>query len=398
MTKPTQPKQPEGAEPDFQASQSRPPSIWPDTTQQHADGTLAAAFAHSHFDPQAEERARLREQAAASFDVCHPALALRAVVGVQAVLALVALAGARTWAAWGERLAVLSFGGLAATLIWLVVVCALRRPLQGLRPRWRSAVVLAIGATAALACWWPLAYAELAREPEPVRAVAVAAGGTALAAALWAWLELRSRLWQPALSHARLAELQSRIRPHFLFNALNSAVALVRADPARAEAVLEDLAELFRVALADAAASVSLAEEVELARRYLAIEQVRFGERLNVQWRIDPRAAAARVPPLMLQPLVENAVRHGIEPQATGGWVRVQAVRTHGQVEVMVVNTVSDDTGPPGAGMALHNLRERLRLLHDVAAQCDVWRDREKASAGRPASDVFCARVILPAP
>ena len=91
--------------------------------------------------------------------------------------------------------------------------------------------------------------------------------GVALAGMLWAWLDLRSRIWHPANASARLAELQSRIRPHFLFNALNTALALVRADPARAEAVLEDLAQLFRVALAEAGASVALEEEIDLAKR-----------------------------------------------------------------------------------------------------------------------------------
>jgi two-component system sensor histidine kinase AlgZ len=220
----------------------------------------------------------------------------------------------------------------------------------------------------------------------------VAASGAGVAALLWAWLDLRSRIWHPANASARLAELQSRIRPHFLFNALNTALALVRVDPARAESVLEDLAQLFRVALADAGASVSLEEEIELARRYLAIEQVRFGERLQVQWDIDPGVFGARVPPLVLQPLVENAVRHGIEPAAAGGRVRVRAVLLRGQVVVQVTNTLGDEPGSPGHGMALHNVRERLRLLHDMAAQCDVW--REPALGG----DLFHARIVLPAP
>lgn len=381
---------------DFQSTLSRPSSLWPDTSQ-WGDGE-AVRFSASHFDPLLEEQSRLREQAAAAFDVCHPALALRAVLGVQGVLALVALSGATSVLHWGERTAALAFGGVVGTVLWLVVVCALGRPLRRLRPSVRAGIVLALGAAAALAGWLPLAWVDLAPAPEPLRAAAVALAGLGFSAVLWSWLDVRARLWQPAYANARLAELQSRIRPHFLFNALNTAIALVRVDPGKAEAVLEDLAELFRVALADAGASVSLAEEVELARRYLAIEQVRFGSRLTVLWRIDPRATSARVPPLMLQPLVENAVRHGIEPLAGGGWVRVQATLQRGQVEVMVSNSIGEEAGVPGNGMALHNLRERLRLLHDVAAQCDVWRDEERGAEGSAPMPVFRARVILPAP
>jgi len=160
----------------------------------------------------------------------------------------------------------------------------------------------------------------------------------------------------------------------------------VRADPAAAERVLEDLSQLFRVALAEAGASVPLDEEITLAQAYLAIEQVRFGRRLQVDWDLEAAAGAARVPPLVLQPLVENAVRHGIEPLSGGGRVWVHSRTRGGQVEVTVSNTIGDEPANPGHGMALHNVRERLRLLHDVAAQCDVWRD----------GAVFHARIVLP--
>jgi two-component system sensor histidine kinase AlgZ len=195
-----------------------------------------------------------------------------------------------------------------------------------------------------------------------------------------------ARAWQPVDASVRLAELQSRIRPHFLFNALNTALALVRVDPARAEGVLEDLAQLFRVALADAGASVSLDEEIHLAQRYLAIEQIRYGDRLQVSWDIDARIGGARVPPLVLQPLVENAVRHGVEPSVQGARIWVQAEVKRGQAVVLVSNTVSENPSAPGHGMALRNVRERLRLLHDVAGQCDVWREGE----------LFRARIIVP--
>jgi two-component system sensor histidine kinase AlgZ len=282
----------------------------------------------------------------------------------------------------------MAFSGVAGTVLWLVVVCALRVRLRRATVAVRSGVVLGLGGAAALLAWAPLAWAGLADAAGGLRLVAVALAGVAFAALLWAWLDLRARIWHPANASARLAELQSRIRPHFLFNALNTALALVRVDPARAEAVLEDLAELFRTALAETGASVALEDEIELARRYLAIEQVRFGERLRVHWELDPRVNAARVPPLVLQPLVENAVRHGVEPMADGADVWVRAQRQRAQVVVTVSNTVGDEPGSPGHGMALHNVRERLRLLHDVGAQCDVWRE----------GPLFHARIVLPAP
>jgi two-component system sensor histidine kinase AlgZ len=202
--------------------------------------------------------------------------------------------------------------------------------------------------------------------------------GAALAATLFYWLRLRARAQFPAEATARLVELQARIRPHFLFNTLNTAVALVRVDPARAEAVLEDLAELFRVALADSRSSVSLADEVQLAQRYLAIEQVRYGARLRIDWELDERAGSARVPPLVLQPLIENAVRHGIDPSPEGGSIHVRTRCSQGQAVVDIVNSVAGDPSQPGQGMALDNVRERLHLLHDVAAQFSVQRDHRR--------------------
>ncbi len=374
---------------DFGPDATRPSSLWPDSTRP-AD-VPSSSFATPRLDARAGPRERRRARSAATFDVCHPALALLAVLLVQAALAIVALAGARSVAEWGDRQAAAAFGGVAATLLWLVAVCALRRMLARAAGAWRVALALGLGGAAALAAWAPLAWAGLA-PAGPLRGAAALAAGIGCAGLLWAWLDLRARIWQPVDAAARLAELQSRIRPHFLFNALNTALALVRVDPARAESVLEDLAQLFRVALAEAGASVSLQEEIDLARRYLAIEQARFGERLRVQWEIDERVCAARVPPLVLQPLVENAVRHGIEPAPRGGLVVVRVERQRAQAVVTVSNTLGESPGSPGHGMALHNLRERLRLLHDVGATCEVWRE------ARAGGDLFHARLVLPAP
>ena len=151
-----------------------------------------------------------------------------------------------------------------------------------------------------------------------------------------------------------------------MFNTLNSAIALVRAEPARAEALLEDLSDLFRHALIDQGEATTLADEVTLAQRYLAIEKVRFGDRLRVDWALDHRADAARLPPLLLQPLVENAVRHGVEPSPSGADLRVSTESRGSTVVIKVVNTVPHGPGPVGHGVALDNVRARLGLMHDV--------------------------------
>jgi two-component system sensor histidine kinase AlgZ len=215
-------------------------------------------------------------------------------------------------------------------------------------------------------------------------APALAGGG--MAAAVLQWLRLRAQARLPAETAAKLAELQSRIRPHFLFNTLNTALSLVQLDPQRAEGVLEDLAELFRVALEDTGEAVTLAQEIALAQRYLAIEQIRFGSRLKVQWDLDDGAGAARVPPLLLQPLVENAVRHGVEPADNGGMIRVRTRVRTGRVVVSIANTVPNAPSRPGNGIALHNVRERLRLMHDVTAQFETRLER----------GVFRVQIVVP--
>ncbi|MFZ2297779.1 MAG: histidine kinase, partial [Aquabacterium sp.] len=133
--------------------------------------------------------------------------------------------------------------------------------------------------------------------------------------------------------------------------------------------VLEDLAELFRQALAAPQGRSTLADEIALSRRYLDIEQLRFGERLQVHWQLDPAANATVLPPLILQPLVENAVRHGVEPSAEGGWVSVQTQVQAGHMVLTVRNSVPQQGAlpfAPGHGMALRNVRQRLQLMHDV--------------------------------
>lgn len=347
-------------------STARDSSLWPDTARLRGAGA-SSHFEASRFDPLYERKARERWRLATQFDLCRPALGLRVLMFIQLAVALAALPLAQgLWDA-ATRAVTMAFAALAAGLVWVPSVCALRPHLARRTAAGREAALAALGALAAVVGWAMIAMFGLA----PVLPAAVAGsalGGAAMALLIWRWLGLRAAAAQPVEASARLAELQSRIRPHFLFNALNTALALVQVDPRRAESVLEDLSELFRVALAETGAAVTLDEEIDLAQRYLAIEQLRFGERLQVVWDLDPAAARAPVPPLVLQPLVENAVRHGIEPSVRGGRIQVRTHVSRGMAEVTVTNTLPDEPGRHGSGIALANVAERLRLLHDVAA------------------------------
>ena len=301
------------------------------------------------------------------FDACHVGVVLRAVLFVQGVVATAALFGAARPLDWLAQMALVTSGTLPGTLLWLVLACGLKRGLQRLPGQAQVLAGMGLGALCGL---YACAMLWLVGDAPNSYWLASAASGALLAALLVTALQLRARARAPAATTARLAELQSRIRPHFLFNTLNSAIALVRAEPAQAEALLEDLSDLFRCALAEPHGSTTLDEEIALARRYVAIEQVRFGTRLRAHWQLDPAAGGARLPPLLLQPLVENAIRHGVEPGAEGGSLTLTTRVRHGRVEITLVNSLppASARSTPGHGMALRNVRERLSLLHDLQA------------------------------
>ncbi len=356
--------------------------------------TTVSAFGSTSFDAAAATpRPRVAGGTGSAFDMCHGGVVLRAVLFVHVVLAIGVLFGAAGFEQWLTRLALGTGIALPGVLLWLVLSCLLKAPLARAAVAAQFAAAGMLGALCAGTSWALqeaigldlLPGAAGASRPWPWLAPALA--GAALASALLYWLRLRAIAQGPADTSARLAELQSRIRPHFLFNTLNTAITLARVDPARTEGLLEDLAELFRVALADTDAAVTLGSEVELAQRYLAIEQIRFGERLRVTWELDPAAAPARVPPLLLQPLVENAVRHGVEPAPDGGQIRVRTRVRRGQVVLSIDNSLHQHApSRPGAGMALRNVRERLHLMHDVAGHFEARAD----------GDVFRVRIELP--
>lgn len=188
-----------------------------------------------------------------------------------------------------------------------------------------------------------------------------------------AYFRLRAQSLLPALSAARLQALQARIRPHFLFNSINAVLGIVRNDPKRAESALEDMADLFRMAMADNRELVTLLREVELSRQYLALEHLRLGERLKVDWQVQDMPQDALIPALMLQPLLENAVYHGIEPLRDGGEIIVKLYRSGKEMHLDVYNPCPAlRKNHAGNKMALANIRERLALQFDLEAHYSV--------------------------
>ena len=320
----------------------------------------------STFQELAPETAAAAPARVLVFDACHVGVVLRAVLFVEVVMGVAALFGATLLADWLGRWSLLTGGAMPATLVWLIVACILKKLLARLGSAAQQLAGVLLGAVAGLYGCGVLFFVGLL---DPAPWLACACSGALLSALLVAALVLRARGQMPAAATARLSELQARICPHFLFNTLNTAIALVRAEPAKAEALLEDLSDLFRHALIERGESVTLADEIALAQRYLAIEQLRFGQRIQVEWALDPDAAAARLPPLLLQPLVENAVRHGVEPSAAGAQIRISTERRGASVVIKVTNTVPAGQGAPGHGEALANVRDRLKLLHDLQGQ-----------------------------
>lgn len=202
--------------------------------------------------------------------------------------------------------------------------------------------------------------------PDPYRACLLTAIITSI---VFYYFHLQQRAYSPAIAEARLQALQARIRPHFLFNSINAVLSLIRSQPKRAETALEDMADLFRVLMADNRDLVPLAQEIALSRQYLALEKLRLDERLKVTWQIDDMPPDALIPPLILQPLLENAVYHGIEPMADGGEIIVTIYTRHKELHIYISNPyIAQNQHLTGNKMALKNIKERLSLHFDLEA------------------------------
>ena len=295
---------------------------------------------------------------------------LRILLGTNSLALLAALLQVQNLAAWPGRFVDLTAVVEPLLLIGLTLLAALRDLLWRLPLRLGQISVLTLiaGLTGGLFIYWQSLIPEDAGSPW--RAMLLAIAATML---LLIYFELRARAIFPAQSEARLAALNARIRPHFLFNSLNAVLSLIRARPQQAEAALESLSDLFRAAMRDPGELVSLADEIALGKQYLELENLRLGERLAVDWEIGAVALDLPIPPLMLQPLLENAVYHGIEPSPEGGTVRIAIDQNGDELRILISNPTAGQVGHAvGNHIALANIRERLALYYDLEARLEI--------------------------
>lgn len=286
-------------------------------------------------------------------------------------------------------------GEISLLILWLAVssawLLAAARPYLADGSTWRSsflvlAIVLANTAISSQAIYWfgstygdpqlsgPASMFPQDRELFLSRNIAIALVVTvAVLRYFYVMHQWRSNL--ESVAESRFMALQARIRPHFLFNSMNTIASLTRSDPAAAESAIEDLADLFRASLGNSDEPISLEQELEVARVYQRMEEQRLGERLKVDWQLNNVPMQTRVPGLTIQPLLENAIYHGIEPLASGGVVTITGEARDGMVTISVSNPLTPEKQPrksDGHRLALDNIRQRLQLAYGNSARLEV--------------------------
>ena len=319
-------------------------------------------------------------------DFCTGARMLRILAVCEAVAVILALSSSESADVW--RLLFL----ISVYLLWVGVfsaaaLCLIRRWASGLSTRQVMILsyVTLLGITFLITEITLLAgpytgFWVLLEDASPIAFVLRSLGICGVVAALalrYFWLRASWQARAETEARARLEALQARIEPHFLFNALNSAAALTATRPADAETALEDLAALLRARLShEAPDRVALSDEISLIEAYVRIEKLRLGERLAFETDIEPGAGAARLPALTIQPLVENAIGHGVARRADGGTVRLAARRSSTALTVTVSNPVAGALEPaPGNRQAIGNIRNRLELAYGTRASLNFSHD-----------------------
>ena len=307
-------------------------------------------------------------------DCCNIGVCLRTIVILNGAAVAVAIALAADLASVWPKLLGIALVLEPSLLLSLGVLCMVRKWSNGQHLNVQWVVALAVPSLITGAVAWLFSNVSLQNDvtgqARALWVVTRAVSAAVIAGAMYEYFRLRARAYAPSFSEARLQALQARIRPHFLFNSLNTVLGLIRSDPRLAEHTLENLADLFRVFMRDARELVPLDDEVITCKEYLAIEQLRLSHRLKVVWDIEEMPGDALLPSLLLQPLLENAVHHGIEPRMDEGCIEIRITRPGDRVRVEIDNPISATPAVrPGNQMALSNVRERLMLLYDMEAE-----------------------------
>jgi two-component system sensor histidine kinase AlgZ len=304
-------------------------------------------------------------------DGCNLGVVLRTLLAVNLALLAVTVTLAGSLAEVPEAVLTAAAAVEPLLLLTLMLWCLARRMLQG-KPLPLQRAVAWLTPVAVTAVLLALFHdlSSLLQGPRVALFLALALLG---GMAVQHYLELRDRAFSPALTEARYQALQSRIRPHFFFNSLNAVLAVVRDNPAQAERMLESIAELFRAVMGDVRKLVPFEHELGLCRQYVEIEQTRLGERLVVDWQIGAVHPRARVPQLLLQPIIENAVRYGAERREGECRIIVRVRQIGFNLEFFVSNPIArEPLQREGNQIGLANIRGRLALIYDLEAKLDA--------------------------
>jgi two-component system sensor histidine kinase AlgZ len=316
-------------------------------------------------------------------DLCNPpALAVAVLVGELLVIVLL-LAGPRiTWeglaltSLYVQWIVLMSAGLLCWVRPWLLRMSLARGAFVALGLVMAIALVVSLVAERVVVGWPTYGEVPLdARRVLEQLAIALIITGMVLR---YFYVQQQLREQEQSELQSRIQALQSRIRPHFLFNSMNIIASLIATDPDTAETVVEDLSELFRASLNDAGNQVPLGEELALCERYVRIEGLRLGDRLRIDWNIGEHPPGLKIPLLTLQPLLENAIYHGIQPLPEGGTIGVQLACADGFVDVRITNPLPperDRGESQGNRMAVSNIRSRLNVLYGNAAELEAESD-----------------------
>jgi two-component system, LytTR family, sensor histidine kinase AlgZ len=304
-------------------------------------------------------------------DGCNLGVVLRTLLAVNLALLAVTVTLASSLAEVPEAVLTAAAAVEPLLLLTLMLWCLARRTLQG-KPLPLQRAVAWLTPVAVTAVLLALFHdlSSLLQGPRVALFLALALLG---GIAVQHYLELRDRAFSPALTEARYQALQSRIRPHFFFNSLNAVLAVVRNNPAQAERMLENISELFRAVMGDVRKLVPFEQELGLCRQYVEIEQTRLGERLVVDWQIGAVHPRARVPQLLLQPIIENAVRYGAERREGECRIVVRVRQIGFNLEFFVSNPIArEPLQREGNQIGLANIRGRLALIYDLEAKLDA--------------------------